>query len=173
MSDPRRRDWVRGAQRDLVAKDGAPPGPEDEEEDNKAAGDASRSAPGERQAVHLVFVYRDGVDFSMPYALLPSVWSGPGSSFLIEYPQFTVWLRGRHLDELKEGVRRHKVSMVREFDVLQAEALLMAVTRIEIVEWFPSREVLKLGRVTGQWPMDAGSRGGRTPFPARAEDVEA
>jgi hypothetical protein len=170
VNEPEKQHWAL-QNRDPAAKGSS--APETDEDDKRAPGDASRSAPGQRQAVHLVFVYRDGVDFSMPYALLPSIWSGPGSSFLIEYPQFTVWLRGRHLDELKEGVRRHKVSLVREFDALQAAALPCAVTSIEIVKWFPSRVVLALGRVTGQWPIEGERREGEAPQSTRAEHVEA
>jgi hypothetical protein len=62
----------------------------------------------------------------------------------------TVWLRGRNLDVVKQAVRRHLVWQVRELDGTKAAALPVAITSIEIVDWFPSREVVALRRVTGQ-----------------------
>jgi hypothetical protein len=176
VDEVRRRDWLGAAQKEAVTSLPAKPPPAKEaaekEEDDMAPGDAWRSLRGERHALHLVFVFRDGEDFSMPYALLPTTWSGAGGSFLIEYPQLTVWLRGRNLADLKQAVRRHQITQVREVDMMQAAALPCVVTSIEIVDWFPSREVAAIGRVTGLWSKSSGNQEGegqRTPRRERAE----
>jgi hypothetical protein len=172
MDEARRKGWVGVAQKEAVSLPPAKVPEESREGDDIAKGDAWRSVRGERQALQLVFVFRDGEDFSMPYALLPSIWSGPGGSFLIEYPQFTVWLRGRNLADLKQAVRRHQITQVREVDGLLAAALPGAVTSLEIVDWFPSREVVTLGRVTGLWSKTLGSQAGEGHRSTQKERAE-
>jgi hypothetical protein len=112
---------------------------------------------GGHKAVGLRFIFLEGGDFTMPYGHLPTTWKGPENSIFIEYPQFTVHLRGRKLDELRSRIDEHRVTLVREIEPLQAQSLAIAVTRIEILGWFPSKQVIALGRVTGLWPQPAAS----------------
>lgn len=172
MDEFRRRGWVGFAQKETEGPPPAQEAEEQQEEDDVAKGDVWRSVRGQRQALNLVFVFREGEDFSMPYALLPSIWSGPGGSFLIEYPQLTVWLRGRNLADLKQAVRRHQITQVREVDGLQAAALPGAITSIEIVDWFPSREVVAIGRVTGLWSKTLRNQEGEGPRSTQKEHAE-
>ena len=65
--------------------------------------------------------------------------------------------------DVRQAVRRHPLSQMREFVEEHAAALPIGVTSIEIVEWSPSREVLPLCRMTGHWPAEPRSLGRAAP----------
>lgn len=106
-----------------------------------APGDIYATARGQRLALSLEFIHKDGASFSMPYALLPLLWWHPPGTLIIEYMGlFSVMLQGRELDELHRRIKDHRITWVREFDEHQAVALSSAVTRIEILRSYPSRD---------------------------------
>ena len=86
---------------DPPAKSVPSAGSEQESDYEEAPGDAYRCMRGGHKSVGLRFVFREGGDVTMPYGYLPTTWKGPENSIFIEYPQFTVHLRGRKLDELR------------------------------------------------------------------------
>jgi hypothetical protein len=139
-------------------------------EHEEAPGDAFRCMRGGHKAVGLRYIFQGGGDVTMPYGYLPSTWKGPENSILIEYPQFTVHLAGRNLDQLRARVDEQRVFQIRELDDLQAKSLAIVVTRIQIVGWFPSKQVLSLGRVSGQWPQPASTDNRVPPKLAPAHD---
>jgi hypothetical protein len=126
---------------------GHPPGPPDDDEpaaeaeEQVAPGDIYATAVGQRLAVSLEFIGRDGTSFSVPYSYLPLLWWQPPGTLTIEYPNlFSVALRGKELDELHRRIKDQRITWVREFDEHQATALSSAVTRIEILRVYPSRD---------------------------------
>jgi hypothetical protein len=110
---------------------------------------------GGHKAVGLRFIFLGGGDCTLPYGFLPTTWKGPDNSILIEYPKLTVHLKGRNLEELRTKIDEHRVSQVREMEEMQAKALSVVVTRIEIVDWFPSKAAPALKRLSGDWPKPA------------------
>lgn len=106
-----------------------------------APGDIYATVTGQRQALNLEFVWRDGRSLCVPYACLPLIWWHPPGLLTLEYPSlFSVVLRGKELDELHRRIRDHRVTWVREFDEHQAAGLACAVTHIDILRFYPSRE---------------------------------
>ena len=78
----------------------------------------------------------------MPYGYRPILWGHPPDSILIEYPGFfTVALTCKGHDELFKRIGDHRVTWIRECDETLAAGLPVAVTRIEILRSYPSREV--------------------------------
>lgn len=119
---------------------GKPPEPGDDSE-QVAPGDIYATVTGQRLALSLEFIRKDGRSFSVPYSYLPLLWWKPPGSLMIEYPHvFTVVLHGRELDELHRRIRDHRITWIREIDERRAAALSSAVTRIEIINVYPSRQ---------------------------------
>ena len=114
--------------------------PSDEEQ--IAAGDAYAAIVGPRQALALKYIRRDGRIVTVPYAYLPLLWLQPAASLLlVEYPGlFTVALRGSNLTGLEARITERRVTWVRECSEAEAVCLPLAVTRIDILRVYPSRE---------------------------------
>jgi hypothetical protein len=115
-----------------------------EREEESAADDAYGTVKGQRVAATLRLIRRNGKPVSLPYAYLPIVWGDdlPGL-VLIEYPGlFTVRLAGDcDLGPLEELLSEHRVTWIRECDEATARSLPLAVTRIDLIRYYPSREV--------------------------------
>lgn len=113
--------------------------PPDEEE--IAPGDAFATVTGQRTAKALEFIRHGGRSFIVPYGYAPLLWWEPPGLLLVEYPGlFTVALRGKQLGGLQRLLRDMRVVWVRESDPIEALGLPVAVTSIEIVQAFPSRD---------------------------------
>lgn len=115
-----------------------------EREEETAEGDSYARVLGQRTATVLRFIRRDGKPFSMPYALLPIVWGDYlPLSVLIEYHGFfTVRVRGKGLEPLEQLLSERRVTWIRACcDETEAERLPLAVTGIDILRSFHSREV--------------------------------
>ena len=79
-----------------------------------APGDIYATAAGQRLALALEFIYKDGASFTVPYAFLPVLWRQPPDTLVIEYPGlFSVMLRGRELDELHRRIKDQRLTWVR------------------------------------------------------------
>ncbi len=117
-------------------------GSEPAEDDIKvAAGDIYASVRGTRLAIAIEFIRQDGRSFSVPYSYLPLLWWHPPGLLLIEYPNlFSVLLKAREIDDLRRRIRDQRIIWVREIGQREAERLASAVTSIEIIRFFPSRE---------------------------------
>lgn len=114
-----------------------------EQKDESAAGDAYGTVKGQRTATTLRLIRRNGKPVSIPYAYLPIIWGDhlPGL-VLIEYPGFfTVRLIGEDITPLEELLAEHRVTWIRECSEAEASALPVAVTRIDLIRFYPSREV--------------------------------
>lgn len=110
-------------------------------EETIGPGRAYAVVAGLRPAVALEFIRKDGCSFTIPYGYAPLLWWNPPTQLIIEYPGvFSVLLRGKNLGDLQRRIRDCRVTWVREFAEADAEALPLAVTRIEITLAFPSRE---------------------------------
>ena len=106
-----------------------------------APGDIYGSVTGQRHAVAIRFIWKDGRTVSIPYGYLPLIWGKSPEEFVIEYPNlFSVLLRGKELADLQRRVEDRRIIWVREFDEHQAAGLASAVTGIEIIRSYPSRE---------------------------------
>ena len=106
-----------------------------------AAGNIYATAVGQRHAVTLEFIWKDGRSLSVPYSYLPLLWWQPPGRIIVEYPSlFSVLVEGKELEELHRRTKDHRITWVREFDEHQAAALAFAVTRITILHSYPSRE---------------------------------
>jgi hypothetical protein len=104
-------------------------------------GDAYACVKGQRVASAIEFIPRDGDPFIIPYGYLPLLWPKRPDTLLVEYPTlFTVQLQGKHLDVLKQRIRDQRVIWIRACDEVTAARLPVAVTRIEILRAYPSRE---------------------------------
>jgi hypothetical protein len=115
-----------------------------EENDESAAGDAYATVKGQRTASTLRLFRGNGKPVSMPYAYLPIIWGDHlPSQVLIEYPGFfTVRLTGDcDLSPLEELLADHRVTWIRECSQAEAARLPLAVTRIDLLRFYPSREV--------------------------------
>ena len=119
-----------------------PPGDSQPECDELVApGDIYASTHGPRLALAIEFIARDGRSFAVPYSYLPILWWHPPALLTIEYPGlFSVLLHGKELAELHRRIKDHRITWLREFSEHQADALASAVTRIEILKAYPSRE---------------------------------
>jgi hypothetical protein len=144
MDDSHERRVLPFARRNGNGGGNEPPDGGDPIDDNAelvAPGDIYATAGGQRVAVALRFIRTNLRSFSVPYAYLPLLWWQPPGSLLIEYPGlFTVSLRGKELDELHRRIADHRVTWIREFDPAQAAAMATAVTRIDILHAYPSRD---------------------------------
>ena len=106
-----------------------------------APGDIYATVTGQRLAIAIEFIGKDKRSVTVPYSYLPLLWWHPPGLLTIEYPGlFSVLLHGKELDELHRLVKDHRLTWVREFDEHRACALSSAVTRLEILRAYPSRE---------------------------------
>ena len=118
------------------------PVPDKRSDEAVALGNAYATAKGQRAAESLEFRRKDGTSFAMPYGYRPILWGHPPDSMLIEYPGFfTVALTCKGHDELFKRISDHRITWIRECDETLAAGLPVAVTRIEILRAYPSREV--------------------------------
>lgn len=118
------------------------PVPDKRSDEAVALGNVYATAKGQRNAEAIEFRRKDGTSFSMPYAYRPIVWGHPPASILIEYPGFfTVALTVVGHGELLKRLGAQQVTWIRECDETLAASLPVAVTRIEILRAYPSREV--------------------------------
>jgi len=109
-----------------------------------ALGDAYATAKGQRTAESLEFRCKDDFGFAIPYGYRPLLWRHSPDSILIEYPGFfTVALTCKGHDELFKRLVDQRVTWINECDDTLAAGLPVAVTRIEILRSYPSREVGK------------------------------
>jgi len=110
--------------------------------DDVAPGDIYATAGGNRQAASLRFIWKDRRRVSVPYAYLPLIWWESAGVIVVEYPRlFSVRLEGKELEELYRRIADQRITWVREFDQHQAAAMAAAVTRMDILRSYPSREV--------------------------------
>ena len=122
-------------------RDGGEPADYDDAAELVAAGNAFAVARGTRAPPALRFLLRDGRSFAMPYAYHPIVWGESAGLVLLEYPKcFTVILAGKNLGLLEAQLCERRVTWIRECDDADAGRLSVAVTRIERLHRFPSRE---------------------------------
>jgi hypothetical protein len=118
------------------------PMPHKRSDEAVALGNVYATAKGQRNAEAIEFRRKDGTSFSMPYAYRPILWGNPPASILIEYPGFfTVALTVVGHGELLKRLGAQQVTWIRECDETLAASLPVAVTRIEILRAYPSREV--------------------------------
>jgi hypothetical protein len=117
--------------------------PSDEEQ--VAAGNAYATARGTRAAASLRFLLHDGKSFAMPYAYNPIIWAESPTLLLLEYPRFftviLAGLAGTNLGLLEDRLCERRITWIRECDQATAAALPVAVTRIERMHRYPSREL--------------------------------
>ena len=77
----------------------------------------------------------------MPYAYHPIIWGESPTLVLIEYPRFfTVILAGKNLGQLEAQLCERRVTWIRQCGEAEAAALPVAVTRIQRLNCYPSRE---------------------------------
>jgi hypothetical protein len=115
--------------------------PDTRRDEAVAIGYAYATAKGQRLADALEFRRKDKTAFTMPYGYRPIIWWHPPETILIEYPGFfTVALTGKDLQELYHRVSDQRVTWIRECDPAQAANLPVAVTRMEILRAYPSRD---------------------------------
>jgi hypothetical protein len=77
----------------------------------------------------------------MPYGYRPIIWGHPPDTILVEYPGFfTVALSCKGQDELFKRISDQRVTWIRECSEALAADLPVAVTRIEILRSYPSRD---------------------------------
>lgn len=106
-----------------------------------APGDTYATVTGQRTASSIEFIPRDEDAFVIPYGYLPLLWMKRPATLLVEYPTlFTVRLRAKRVDWLKRLIRDQRLLWIRECSAAEAEALSFAVTAIEILYSYPSRE---------------------------------
>jgi hypothetical protein len=114
----------------------------DDDDELVAPGNIYAATSGPRLSLAIEFIGKSGRSFTVPYSYLPLLWWQPHASLIIEYPHlFSVLLEGRELDELHRRIKDQRITWVREFDEQQAVALSSAVTRIEILRTYPSRDI--------------------------------
>ncbi len=129
-----------------VRREPKPPMPDGDSGDDGsdelvADGDTYASVKGQRVASAIEFLPLDDDSFIVPYGYLPLLWPKRPDTLLIEYPTlFTVRLQGKQLDVLKRRIRDQRVVWIRACDEMTAARLPVAVTRIEILRAYPSRE---------------------------------
>jgi hypothetical protein len=116
-----------------------------EEAPASAAGDAYATVMGQRTASALKFIRSTGKPVSLPYALLPLVWGDYlPTVLLIEYSgYFTVRLRGIGLNPLEQLITERRVTWIRACSEEEAARLPVAVTGIDLLHYYPSREIPK------------------------------
>jgi hypothetical protein len=104
-----------------------------------APGGAYATIAGQRHALSLEFIQRDGRSFTVPYSYRPLLWWRSPGTLILEYPGlFSVALRGQNLTGLVGRIRDYKITWVREVDPVRAAEMVTAVTSIEIIRAYPS-----------------------------------
>jgi hypothetical protein len=104
-------------------------------------GDAYATVSGQRLALNLEFIWRDGGSIIVPYACLPLLWWHPPHAMIIEYRSaLSLMLKGKTIEQLKRLIQDQRVTWIRECGEAEAEALPLAVTSIAILDVHPSRE---------------------------------
>lgn len=122
------------------------PSPEGEADEIIVAGDIYATTAGPRAALVLEFIRQNGNAFALPYHGLSAYWWHPPALLLLEYGgMFTVALRGKRLAELYRRIKDQRVTWIRECSEPEADTLPLAVTAIEILQVFPSRETMNGG----------------------------
>ncbi len=126
---------------DRAKRGGAETPDDDDAGELVAPGDAYATMRGVKAAASLRFLRRDGKAFAMPYAYHPIIWGESPALLLVEYPRFfTVILAGKSLGHLETQLCDRRVTWIRECDETAAAGLAVAVTRIERMNRYPSRE---------------------------------
>lgn len=97
---------------------------------------------GEREATMLRLIRPNGKPFTAPYSLLSFVWGDfLPALILIEYAGFfTVRLSGDDLTPLEPLISKRCVTWIRACDPATAARMPGAVTGIDILRFYPSRE---------------------------------
>jgi hypothetical protein len=124
----------------LVAK--RPVGQRPEREEDEAVDDAYGVLHGQREASTLRFIRHGGKPFTAPYSLMSFVWGDHlPQLLLIEYAGFfTVRLTGDDLTPLELLLSKRRVTWIRACDAAAAARLPVAVTAIDILRYYPSRQ---------------------------------
>jgi hypothetical protein len=114
----------------------------DEPEEIVAPGNAFAVVRGLRPPPTLVFFDADGnLMHAMPYGYLPIIWGHSPGVIVIEYPTlFPLMVAGTKLGLLQSRLCEYRVTWIRLCTAGQAATLDTAVTRIERLATFPSRE---------------------------------
>jgi hypothetical protein len=114
---------------------------EESDKPEVAAGNAFATLRGQRKAITLEFMPRQGLGFVLYYANLPHVWIKRPDILLLEYPSlFTVGIRCKGLDTLKDHISQQRLIWIRECSDAEAASLPTAATVIEIHHLYPSRD---------------------------------
>ena len=114
--------------------------PSDDEQ--VGAGDAYAITRGTKAVASLRFLLADGKAFAMPYAYHPIIWVESPALLLLEYPRcFTVILAGKNPALLEDRLCERRVTWIRQCSDADAAGLPIAVTRIERLHRYPSREL--------------------------------
>jgi hypothetical protein len=118
-----------------------PTEPAGDDGEQVARGETYATVKGQRVAHSIEFIPRDADPFVIPYAYLPLLWPRRPNILLIEYPiLFTVRLRGKEPDAVKRLIRDQRIVWIRECSEAEAAALDVAITSIDILRIYPSRE---------------------------------
>ena len=113
----------------------------EEPEEIVAPGNAFAVARGTRAPTTLRFLRRNGKRFALPYGNMPIIWGESPALVLIEYPNIgTAILSGIDLEILETRLCEYRVTWIRECTEDHAATLPVAVTRIEWMQRYPSRE---------------------------------
>ena len=125
--------------------------PDGDEEETAAAGDAYATLAGPRRPPVLEFIRRNDDAFALPYHSLSVYWWRKPGLLLLEYGGiFTVGLHGKQIAGLYRRIKDQRVTWIRECSEAEAATLPLAVTAIEILHAFPSREAAAGGNGAGQ-----------------------
>lgn len=104
-------------------------------------GDAYANIKGQRQSLDLRFHRHGRFSFAMPYGYMPIPWWDGPTLLLLEYPGiYTVALRGKNPVGLMPLLAERRLTWIRECDPAADATLPIAVFRIDILSFYPSRE---------------------------------
>ena len=118
-----------------------PPEPIGDDDEVIAPGDAYAAVTGQRIALAIEFIPRDGDAFVIHYADILVLWIRQPDTLLIEYRNlFTVGLRVKGFDSFKRLLRDQRITRITECSEAEAAGLEVAITRIDILRIYPSRE---------------------------------
>jgi hypothetical protein len=120
-----------------------PPEPETQPPDEVIAqGNAYATVHGQRIALNLEFIWRDGTSVVMPYACLPLLWWNPPRALVVEYRSaLCLMLQGiTDIGPLKRLIQDQRVTWIRECGEAEAAALPLAITSIALLDAYPSAE---------------------------------
>ena len=98
---------------------------------------------GQRTATTLRLIRKNRKPVTLPYAYLPIIWGDYLPELvLIEFPGlFTARLTGfPDLSPLEELLSEHRVTWIRACSQAEAAPLPLAVTRIDLLRYYPPRE---------------------------------